>query len=48
MKEEIVKDALYSALSLLNNEIQNIEFEELKEDYQIVIAKLEAGLKEFN
>lgn len=44
MKEEILRDALLSALSLLNNEIQTLEIDLLKEEYSEVIEKLENAL----
>ncbi len=46
MKKEIIKDALLSALHLLNNEVESGVIDDLKEEYLIVIAKLENGLKE--
>ncbi|WP_333851899.1 hypothetical protein [Epilithonimonas sp.] len=41
-----IEIALTSALSLLRNEINNIEFEELRNEYLIVIENLEMALNE--
>lgn len=46
MENSIVLSAVISALSLLKNEVGNIDFEELQEDYMIVIEKLESALNE--
>lgn len=48
MRTEKIETALQSALSLLNNEVDNIEFEELKNEYLTVIEELETALKELN
>jgi hypothetical protein len=41
-----IENALLSSLSLLNNEVDNIEFEELKMEYLSVIKLLETALIE--
>lgn len=46
MNAEKIKTALLSALSLLNNEVNNIEFEELKNEYLLVIEQLESAFNE--
>lgn len=43
-----IQTALMAALSLLNNEVGNIEFDDLKNEYISVIEKLEIALKELN
>ena len=48
MNKEIVQIALQSAYSLLNNEVDSIVFDELKNDYLAVIAKIEIALNEIN
>jgi hypothetical protein len=48
MNSEIIKDALESSLSLLNEEFESVELEELKEEYQSVIHKIEVALNSFN
>lgn len=48
MKKEILEDALSSALSLLNNEIESVEIDDLKNDYLTVIEKIELAIKEIN
>lgn len=47
MNKEIIIRALENAYHLLNNEIQSIEFDELKEEYSQVILELENALNEF-
>ena len=46
MDSEKIETALLSALSLLNNEVNNIEFDELKNEYLLVIEQLEKALNE--
>lgn len=46
MEKEKIISAINSALSLLNNEVQAIEFEELKNEYLSVIRQLEIALEE--
>ena len=46
MEKEKIVSAINSALSLLNNEVQAIEFEELKNEYLSVIRQLEIALEE--
>lgn len=48
MEKEKIVSAIASALSLLNNEVQAIEFEELKREYLSVIEQLEIALEEIN
>ena len=48
MNEDKIKTALTSALLLLNNEVDNIEFEDLKNEYLSVIEQLETALKELS
>lgn len=48
MISEKITNALISALSLLNNEIDSIEFEGLRIQYESVIEKLENALKEID
>ncbi len=47
MDKEIIKDALYSALTLINQEVECVDDPELSEDYLRVIGKIEDALKEF-
>lgn len=46
MESEKIETALLSALSLLNNEVDNIEFDKLKNEYLLVIEQLETALNE--
>jgi hypothetical protein len=46
MNTQIIEEALTAALSLLNNEIDSIEYEELREEYQSAIDKLELAISE--
>jgi hypothetical protein len=46
MNLQIIKDALYSALTLLNDEVESVEAPELSDEYFSVIEKVEAALKE--
>ena len=46
MNREIIETALISSLSLLNNEVDSIEFDDLKNEYLDVIEKLELAIKE--
>ncbi len=48
MEIEKIENALTSALSLLNNEVDSIEYDELKNEYLSVIEKLEIALKAIN
>ncbi len=48
MDKEKIETALTSALLLLNNEVDNIEFEELQNEYLAVIEQLETALKELS
>ena len=48
MNTKNIEIALISALSLLNNEIDNIDFDELRNEYSSVIEKIEIALKEIN
>jgi hypothetical protein len=48
MKKEILEDALLSSLTLLNNEIESVVIDDLKEEYLSVIEKVESALKELN
>ncbi len=48
MDKEIIETALTSALSLLINEVDSIEFEELKNEYLVVIEQLKTALKELS
>lgn len=41
-----IKSALLTAHSLLNNEVDNIEFDELKDEYLSVIEQLEIAIRE--
>lgn len=46
MNTQIIEEALTAALSLLINEIDSIEYEELREEYQLAIDKLELAINE--
>lgn len=46
MNIKIVNTALQDALSLLHNEIDAIEYEELKNEYLYVIEKIKLALNE--
>ncbi len=46
MNKEKIHSALLSALSLLKNEVDNIEFDELQNEYFLVIEKIETALNE--
>lgn len=44
MDLELVKEALESSLSLISDELESVELDELREDYLLVIQKIEAAL----
>lgn len=44
MDKEMIKDALESSLSLLNDEYESLTLEDLKEEYLTVINKVEKAL----
>lgn len=46
MEIEKIKLALVSSLSLLNSEVDNIDFDDLKKEYLIVIEQINLALKE--
>jgi len=46
MNNDTIKDALLSALSLLNSEFDSVDDQELREEYLTVIEKIETVLKE--
>jgi hypothetical protein len=46
MNTQIIEEALTTALSLLNNEIDNIDYDELKDEYQATIDKIELAINE--
>ncbi len=46
MNTEKIEIALINALSLLSNEVDNIELEELKNEYLSVIEELEEAINE--
>lgn len=46
MNKEIIETALREAYYFLNNEIQAVELEELRDDYLQVIEKLKIALNE--
>lgn len=46
MDKDVINSAILSALSLLNKEIDVIEYEELKKEYQSIIDLLEDALNE--
>ena len=48
MNIEKIEIALMSALSILNNEVDSIEFDELKNEYISTIEQIENALKEIN
>lgn len=41
----LVKEALESGLSLVTDELEGVESDELREDYLLVIQKIETALK---
>lgn len=45
MDLELVKEALVSSSNLLWQEIEAVEWDELREDYLLVIQKIETALK---
>lgn len=45
MDLELVKEALESSLSLISDELEGVESEELRDEYLLVIQKIEAALK---
>ncbi len=45
MNEELIKDALNSALYLLSNEYESVVIEELKQEYLDTIQKIELAIK---
>ncbi len=45
MNLELVKEALQSSLSLICEEIESVEIDELREDYLLVIQKIETALR---
>jgi hypothetical protein len=46
MQTDKIENALLSALSLLNEEVNNIEYTELKNEYNLVIDKIKIALNE--
>lgn len=46
MDKEKIEGALISALLLLKNEVDSIEFDDLQNEYISVIAQVEEALKE--
>ncbi len=44
MDLELVKEALESSLSLITEELESVELDELREEYLIVIQKIETAL----
>lgn len=48
MDIEKIEIALTSALSVLNNEVDNIELDELKNEYISAIEQIEIALNEIN
>ncbi len=48
MKNEKIQIALQSAYSLLSNEVDSIEFDQLKNEYLAVIKEIEIALNEIN
>lgn len=46
MNSKKIETALLSALSLLNNEVNSIEYDELRNEYLLVIKELETALNE--
>jgi hypothetical protein len=44
MDLELVKEALESSLSLISEELESVELDELREDYLLVIQKIETAL----
>jgi len=46
MNTEKIEIALINALSLLSNEVDNIELEELKNEYLSVIEEIEEAINE--
>ena len=46
MEIEKIKLALVSSLFLLNSEVDNIDFDDLKKEYLIVIEQINLALKE--
>jgi len=44
MDLELVKEALESSLSLISEEFESVELDELREDYLLVIQKIETAL----
>jgi len=48
MDKQLIEDALNSALSLINNEAESLESEDLMYEYSIVSNKLENALRELN
>lgn len=48
MNKEIIESALISALYLVNNEIESVVVDELRDEYLDVIEKLESAIVEIN
>ncbi|EAQ50868.1 hypothetical protein [Leeuwenhoekiella blandensis] len=44
MDLDLIQDALESSLSLLNDEFESIELDELKKEYLLTIQKIETAL----
>lgn len=45
MNLELVKEALQSSLSLISDELEGVVSDELREDYLVVIQKIETALE---
>jgi hypothetical protein len=48
MDSNKIQNAISKTLNLLYNEVENIEFIDLKNEYLLVIKELESVLKEIN
>lgn len=46
MNKEVIISALYSALNLLNSEIESVIVNELKDEYADVIMKIQKAIDE--
>lgn len=44
MDLDLVREALESSLSLINEEVESVELDELREDYLLVIQKIKTAL----
>lgn len=46
MNKTIIKNAILSAIRLISDELESIEYNELRSDFEMTLVELEQALKE--